>query len=363
MVPETEPSRVAARQFFVLSPNSSLSLELDYKAGRRTRSDTGSYREVSVEQFVGIDVSQAELMVSVRPSEERWTVRNDDEGVAELVTRLKANPPSLVVLEATGGLQRALVAALALAGIPVAVINPRQARDFARALGKLAKTDAIDAGVLAKFAEAVRPEPRPLADKEGESLRALVNRRRELLDMIVAEQNRSRTCPSKQVRADILQHIDWLKKRLAGVDKDLDRAVEKSPVWREKDELLRSVPGVGRVMAMTLLTELPELGMLSHKQIAALVGVAPHNRDSGTFRGQRRIGGGRSVVRKVLYMAAVTATRHNPTVKRLYDRLRAAGKAFKVAQVACMRKLLTILNAIMKTGHRWRPLEACAETQ
>jgi len=303
--------------------------------------------------FAGVDVSKAHLDVAVRPSGEQWRANNNDEGVAETVKRIAAFRPQLVVLEATGGLQAPLVAALAVAKVPVAVVNPRQVRDFARATGKLAKTDKLDAVVLAHFAEAIKPEPRPLPDEKEEQLRALIVRRREMVDMLVAEKNRATACRSKSLRAEILVHVDWLTQRVRDLDKNLDEAIKQSSIWRENEELLRSVPGVGRIVAVTLLTQLPELGRLDQKKIAALAGVAPLNHDSGTMRGTRRIWGGRAEVRKVLYMAAVTAKQHNPTIKRVYERLCSVGKARKLALVACMRKLLTILNAMMKSRKLW----------
>ena len=309
--------------------------------------------------FVGIDVSKATLDVAVRPSGEPWHAANDDAGIAALVARLRPLAPALIVLEATGGCETAVVAALAAAGLTVVVANPRQVRDFAKATGQLAKTDALDAQVLALFAERVRPEPRPLPDAAVQALDALLTRRRQLLEMLVAEQNRLGFAAAA-VRRDITQHIHWLQRRLRDVDEDLEQAVRSSPVWRLKEDLLRSVPGVGPVVSRTLLGELPELGTLTHKQIAALVGVAPRARNSGTLRGKRIVWGGRAPVRAALYMGALVATRYNPRIQACYTRLRAAGKPAKVALVACMRKLLTILNAILRTGTPWRPVVAGA---
>jgi transposase len=307
-----------------------------------------------VEQFVGIDVSKAVLDVAVGPAGDAWSVANSPEGIGQLVDRLREIAPKLIVLEASGGLERRAIATLAGAGLPIVAVNPRQVRDFAKATGRLAKTDAIDAAVLALFAERIRPEVRPLPDEETQELEALVVRRRQVVDMITAEKNRlSAAPPSKRVRTAIGKTIKWLQKQLEEVDNDLDGAVRKSPVWREKDDLLKSVKGVGRVLSRTLLSQLPELGTLGRKQISALVGVAPLNRDSGTLRGRRSVWGGRANVRAVLYMSALAATRSNPTIRAFYKRLIAAGKLPKVAVVACMRKLLTVLNAILRTKTPW----------
>jgi transposase len=307
----------------------------------------------TTELYAGIDVSKGRLEVAVRPVGERFGVPNDDAGIDELVGRLEERRPALVVLESTGGLERSLVAALAASGLAVAVVNPRQARDFARATGRLAKTDRIDAYVLAHFAEAVRPTPRAVPEEEAYVFRAILARRRQIVEMLTAENNRLGTAP-RAVRKRIEAHVRWLEKELKRTDDDLDEAIEQSPTWRENAALLRSVPGVGPVLCRTLLAELPELGTLTHKQLAALVGVAPLNRDSGTMRGKRAVWGGRSGVRAALYMAALVATRHNPQVKEFYERLLAAGKAKKVALVACMRKLLIILNAVLKHRTPWR---------
>lgn len=303
--------------------------------------------------FVGVDVAKAELVTALRPGEEAWTVPNDEAGVQELLRRLGPQRPTLVVLEATGGYERGVVAALASAGVPLVVANPRQVRDFARSTGQLAKTDRIDARILALFAERVRPEPRPLPDEATRTLDALLTRRRQILEMLTAERNRLEHAVAA-VRRDLLQHIRWLERRLRDVDHDLDRTIQSSPVWRAKDDLLRSIPGVGPVTSRTLIGDLPELGMLNRKQIAALVGVAPLARDSGTLKGKRLVWGGRAPVRAVLYMAALVASRCNPAIKAFYQRLVAAGKPKKVALTACMRKLLTILNAMMKTNTAWR---------
>jgi transposase len=303
--------------------------------------------------FVGIDVSKEWLDVAVLPSSGVERFSNDDAGRARLVEHVGAAGPELVVLEATGGYQTAVVTALVVAKIAVAVVNPRQVRDFARSLGKLAKTDAIDAAVLAKFAELVRPEPRGLKDEETLELEALVTRRRQIIDMITAESNRLEQCPRK-MQPDIRDHIEWLKKRLRDHDLEIQRTLERSPVWREKENLLRGIPGVGRITVATLLCELPELGMLGRKQVAALVGVAPLNRDSGKVRGRREIWGGRPTVRRCLYMAALSATRFNPVIRLFYQRLCGAGKSRKAALVACMRKLVIIMNAMLSRNEAWR---------
>jgi transposase len=304
--------------------------------------------------FIGIDVSKSRLDVHVRPSGEEWSVDNDSKGHARLVGRLAALVPTLVVLEATGGYQAAIAAELAAGKVPVAVVNPRQVRDFAKATGKLAKTDAIDAGVLAHFAAAVRPEPRPFPDELTLELQALVTRRRQLIDMRTAEINRLETCHVQQVRRNIQKMINLLTKQIAKVDDDLDTTIRRSPVWREREDLLSSVAGVGTTTARTMLTQLPELGQLNRREIAALVGVAPFNNDSGKRKGQRGIRGGRAEVRSVLYMATVTAVRCNPQIRTVYERLLAAGKKPKVALIACARKLLTVLNAMMRTNTTWR---------
>jgi transposase len=306
--------------------------------------------------FVGIDVAKAQLDIALRPTGERWALTNDDAGIAVLVPRLQAIAPQLIVLEATGSYQRAVVAALAAAGLPVAVVNPRQARDFAKATGQLAKTDALDARALAHFAEAVRPMPRPLPDTQADELRALLARRRQLVTMRTAEQNRLGSAPPR-LQPDIQAHITWLNTRLTTLDDDLDTTLRASPVWREREELLRSVPGIGPVCARTLLLDLPELGTLNRQRLAALVGVAPLNRDSGTLRGRRTTWGGRAHVRATLYMSTLVAVRYNPVFKAFYERLRAAGKAAKLALTACMRKLLTILNAMVKHHAPWQPEE------
>ena len=304
--------------------------------------------------YVGIDVSKARLDIAVRPRGDEWSEANDDAGIGRLVVRLEGLAPELVVLEATGGLQLPLTGALAAAQLPVVVVNPRQVRDFARATGRLAKTDVLDAQVLAHFAESVHPHPRPMPDAQAQELTFILARRRQVVEMLTAEDNRMRRA-SEPVGKRIRAHIGWLERELTGINKDLSRIIRESPVWREKDSLLRSTPGVGPILSVTLLADLPELGSLNRKEIAALVGVAPLNRDSGTMRGKRTVWGGRARVRAVLYMATLTATRHNPVIRAFYQRLCAAGKAKKVALTACMRKLVLILNSMLKHHTRWGP--------
>jgi transposase len=306
--------------------------------------------------FVGIDIAKAQLDIALRPTGERWAVTNDATGIAALVVRLQAVQPTLIVLDATGGDHRAVVAALAAAALPLVVVNPRQVRDFAKATGQLAKTDVLDARAVAQFAEAVRPAPRPLPDAQTEELRALLARRRQLIAMRTAEQNRLEHAP-RRLRTDIEAHIAWLDQRVAALDDDLDTTLRASPIWRERETLYRSVPGIGPVCARTLMLDLPELGTLSRQRIAALVGVAPFNRDSGTRRGTRTTWGGRAHVRATLYMSALVAVRYNPVLKAFYQRLCTAGKAKKVALTACMRKLLTILNAMVKHHKPWHVQE------
>ena len=305
--------------------------------------------------FVGIDVSKDRLDVAVRPTGKTWQVPYDAEGISSLVGNLRELVPQLVVLEATGGMELAVAGELALADVPIAVVNPRHVRDFARAAGKLAKTDALDAQVLAHFAEAMQPEPRPLPDATTQELKALVARRRQLVEMITAEKNRMRTA-TRRIRPKVQEHVRWLEEHLEDLDQDLGDFMRSSPMWKDKDELLRSTPGVGPVLSMTLLSDLPELGALNRGEIAALVGVAPFNRDSGTLRGKRTVWGGRSQVRAALYMAALVATRYNPVLRDFYQRLCAAGKPKKVALTACMRKLLTILNVMVRDNRHWNPI-------
>ena len=303
--------------------------------------------------YVGIDVAKAQVDVAIRPTEDRWQTPNDDAGIRQLLSRLKAIGPTLVVLEASGGLELPLVAALAAEAVPVVVVNPRQVRDFARATGTLAKTDALDAAVLAHFAEVVQPPVRPLRDAETQVLNSLVARRHQVMTMLVSEKNRLHSAATVAVRPRIEAHIAWLERELDDLDEGLRRTLRQSPVWREKDDLLRSVPGVGDQLSLTLLAYLPELGTLDRRQIAALVGVAPFNRDSGTLRGKRTVWGGRARVRAALYMGALVASRFNPVIRDFYQRLLAAGKPKKLALTACMRKLLVILNSMLKHGSPW----------
>lgn len=307
--------------------------------------------------FVGIDIAKATLEVAVLPSDERRAFTHDEAGLAELVGYLRPLTPTLIVLEATGGYETDVVAALALAGLPVAVVNPRQVRDFAKALGRLAKTDTIDAGVLALFAERIQPVPHSLPSEAQQDLTALLNRRRQLLEMLGAEHNRlelARPALRPQLRA----HIRWLEQRVADVDRDLQTQIQSSPLWRVTDNLLQSAPGVGPVTSRLLIAALPELGTLSRQRIASLVGVAPFNCDSGQHRGVRMIWGGRAAVRHGLYMPTLVAVQHNPVIKAFYQRLLAAGKPKKVALIAAMRKLLTILNAMLKAQQPWQPVNA-----
>lgn len=305
--------------------------------------------------FVGIDVSKARLDIALRPCGTRESIPNEASAIQGLVKRLRAMQIALIVLEATGGVERPTVRALAAAELPVIVVNPRQVRDFAKATGQLAKTDQIDADILAHFGEAVRPALRALPDQASEELRGLIARRRQITEMITAERNRL-PHGAKAVRKRIEAHVRWLEAELERVDSELDHSIHQSPIWREQEDLLKSVPGIGPVISRTLLAELPELGRLNRKQIAALVGVAPLNWDSGTLRGHRAIWGGRATVRAALYMAALVASRRNPVIRDFYRRLREAGKPPKVALVACMRKLLTILNAMTKHQVRWSPV-------
>ncbi len=305
------------------------------------------------ECFIGIDVSKAQLDVAVYNSATRWQAANTDEGIALLITKLHTFHPTLIVLEATGGFELRLVSELAAAQLPVVVTNPRRVRSFARATGQLAKTDKLDAYVLAHFAAALRPEPRALPTEQEEQLTALLTRRHQIVEMLTIEKNRLQTV-RPTMRADIEAHIAWLTEKLAVLDADIDHFIQGSPLWHEKATLLQGVPGIGRITASTLLALLPELGTLNRQEIAALVGVAPVNKDSGRTHGKRRIYGGRASVRSVLYMAALSATKHNPTIKKFYDHLVRQGKEKKVALTACMRKLLVIVNAILRTKQAWR---------
>ena len=302
---------------------------------------------------VGIDVAK-DLLEIATSAGERWQVSNDLAGQEGLRDRLMARSAELIVLEATGGYEVALVAVLAQAGLPAVVVNPRQVRQFARSLGRLAKTDAIDAEVLVQFGVHVAPEVRPLPDEQTQLLEALLTRRRQLLGMIQAERNRLQLAVGP-VRTDLKQHIAFLVRRLKDIDRDLEGRLRASPLWREREKLLKAVPGVGRQMLLTVCASLPELGRVPARQLAALVGVAPYNCDSGTLRGQRHCWGGRAHVRQVLYMATLAATRCNPVIRPHYERLIAAGKPKKVALVACMRRLLVILNAMARDGTAWNP--------
>ena len=298
-------------------------------------------------------MAKVRVDVAIRPGGDKCEVSNDEAGIAALVVQMQELNPAAVVLEASGGLELPLVAALAAASLLVVVVNPRQVRDFAKATGRLAKTDALDAAVLAHFAEAVRPPLRPLRDAETQDLNSMVTRRQQVMSMLVAERNRLSSA-AMAVRPSVEAHILWLKQELDDLDKGLRETLRRSPVWREKDDLLRSVPGVGEQISLTLLAYLPELGTLNRRQIAALVGVAPFNRDSGTLRGKRTVWGGRAGVRTALYMGAMVASRYNPVIRDFYQRLLSAGKPKKLALTACMRKLLTILNSMLKHGTSWQ---------
>ena len=304
-------------------------------------------------EFVGIDVAKARLDVALCPSGEHWTVEHDEVGIAAVVERLAAQSPTLVILEATGGLELALVAALVAAAVPVQVVNPRQARDFAKATGQLAKTDRLDALVLARFGAAIRPAPRPIPDAALQEVRALVARRRQLQAMVVAEKNRRSSAP-RRLHAQLDEHLAWLRRAVADLDRDLERTIRATPAWHASVSRWKSVPGIGPVVSATLLADLPELGTLTRQQLAALVGVAPLNHDSGARRGTRSCWGGRAHVRTALYMGTLVATRCNPPIRAYYLQLLAAGKPKKLALVACMRKLLTILNAITRRSTAWQ---------
>ena len=304
--------------------------------------------------FIGIDVAKDHLDVHVHPTGEAFRVTSDDAGLAVLLPRLAALTPSLIVLEATGGYEVRVTAVLASAGLPVAVVNPRQIRDFARATGRLAKTDTLDARVIALFADAVRPTPRPLPDAQAQALGELIARRRQLVDMLGAEKNRRRLLRERRLQRHLDAHIAWLEEALRRLDHDLTTLVRATPLWREADDLLRSVPGIGPITACTLIADLPELGRLDRRRIAALAGLAPFARDSGLFRGRRMIAGGRAPVRRVLYMATLTAIQCNPVIRRFHQRLVTAGRPAKLAHTAAMRKLLTILNAMLRDRRPWQ---------
>ena len=305
---------------------------------------------------IGIEVSKAELVIAAHPAAETWTSETTPAAIDTLVARLRDTRPQLIVMEATAGYELPLAAACAAAQLPVAIVNPRQVRAFAQAIGRTAKTDAIEAAVLALFGARVQPAPRAVADAATRALAGLITRRRQLLEMLGAERRRlEQAPPTGPITRDLRTHIRWLERRVGEVDDEIGTAIQQSPVWRVQEDLLRRVPGIGPTTARTLLAELPELGRLDRRAIAALVGVAPFNCDSGQFRGQRRIWGGRASVRASLYMAALVAARHNPVLAPFYRRLRQAGKRAKVALVAVMRRLLTILNAMLKHQSRWNP--------
>jgi len=314
----------------------------------------------TTDQWVGIDVSKASLDVCVLPSGAHWQVGNGPVQLDALVEQMVALAPARIVLEASGGYETLVVAGLASRQLPVVVVNPRQVRDFARAMGQLAKTDRIDAQVLARFGEAIKPDLRAMPDATTRTVRALVSRRRQLQEMLTAEQNRLLSAAvldaPQPLRDQLGDHIEWLRRQLGDSDDHLRRELQASPVWVERANLLRTIPGIGPVASATLLSQLPELGQLDRKAIAKLVGVAPLNRDSGTLHGVRRVWGGRAGVRAVLYMAALVATRHNPLIRGFYERLKAAGKPKKVALVACMHKLLLLCNSVLRSATPWRPV-------
>lgn len=304
--------------------------------------------------FVGIDVSKDRLDVHVQPSGEAFAVARQGDGLDQLVERLRALPAALVVLEATGGYETIVAAALAAAALPLVVVNPRQIRDFARAAGRLAKTDRLDAQIIARFAEAMRPEPRPVPDAAAQVLGELVARRRQIVEMIGAENNRRRHLTHKRVLRGMARILAELQAQLSEIEREIDDSVRGTPTWRDKEDLLKTVPGIGSTIARTLIAELPELGSLDRRKIASLAGLAPFNRDSGTLRGRRAIAGGRSTVRAALYMAVMVAIRHKLPLAQTYNHLRQAGKAPKAAITACMRKLITILNAILRDQKPWQ---------
>ncbi len=311
--------------------------------------------EMNAEQFVGIDVSKATLDGAVEPQGQVWQVAYDAKGIDQLVLQLQEIGPTLIVIEATGGLETQIASALAGKELPVAVVNPRQVRDFAKASGRLAKTDRVDAGVLAAFARAIRPQARPLKDADTRALDDLVDRRRQLIGIRVQEVLRLNGATTKPLQTSLKKHITWLDKQIDQNDRDLTRRLRESDAWRAKDDLLKSIPGVGSVTIVTLLAKCPELGTLNRREIAALVGVAPMANDSGQYRGKRFIWGGRSEVRAVLYMATISAIRCNAVIRAFAERLKNAGKPPKVVIVACMRKLLTIMNAMLKNNTPWQP--------
>lgn len=314
----------------------------------------GDEMKKATEVFVGIDVSKAWLDVAIQEQAEGFRVSNDEIGIASLVKKMKKYHPRLIVLEPTGGFEMLAIAELSQAGLPVAVVNAKRVRDFAKATGQFAKTDKLDAKMLAHFAAAIRPEVRSLRSEEEEQLSALLTRRRQVLNMLTMEKNRLVTVRAK-MRTDLEAHVHWLSNNLKELDQEIEEFIQGSPLWKEKEALLQSVPGVGRVTSATLLGMLPELGLLNRQEIAALVGVAPLNKDSGQKQGKRRVFGGRADVRSVLYMAALAATKFNPVIRKFYERLLQHGKEKKVALTACMRKLLVILNAMIRTHQFWHP--------
>jgi transposase len=317
----------------------------------------GAMSEMTVETFVGIDIAKGTLDLCIEPGGEALHVAYDDKGVSHIVSRLVVLAPTLIVMEATGGLEMRLAGELAAKGMPVAIINPRQARDFAKATGQLAKTDLVDAAILAAFARAIRPAVRPIKDVDARELDDLVTRRRQLMNMRVQEMLRMGTA-SKVQKKSLTAHITWLNKRIADLDDDLSKRLRASDVWRSKDDLLQGIPGVGAVTSLTMLAKCPELGQLNRREIAALAGVAPLAKDSGTHRGKRFVWGGRADVRAVLYMATISAIRFNSSIKAFAERLKRAGKPAKVVIVACMRKLLTIMNTMIKNNTPWSPKNA-----
>lgn len=309
------------------------------------------------ELFIGIDVSKSQLDVHAHGREDDWRFHNDAEGIRELIAMLQRLSPSLIAVEATGGYEMGMVSEVCAASLPVAVVNPTRVRRFADSLGQLAKTDRIDARMIAHFASVVRPPVRPLQSEEEAYLAGLVDRRRQITVMLTAEKNRLYTSPPR-LRSSVQEHVDWLEGQLKELNDEIARLIRNSPIWCEKEALLRSVPGIGPVTSATLLADLPELGTLNRQKIAALVGVAPFNKDSGVKRGKRRIFGGRASVRRTLYMAALVATKFNPVIRRFYQNLLARGKVKKVALTACMRKLLVILNAMIRKREAWRYIPA-----
>jgi len=346
---DTKPvGELGSSRHFLNNPNSCQSL---FKSSHLARPGKGEM--MSERKYVGIDVDKINLEVAFDPEQPKKSFPNDKGGFKALIKLFQESAVDQVVMEATGGLQNPLAVALARRNIAVAVVNPRQVRNFAKAMGYLAKTDAIDALVILKFAEAVKPEPRPVKSKQAQQLTDLIARQEQLVQMLTAEKNRLHTA-NKSVRKDIEVHIKWLKRRMKDIDNELRRRIEDSPIWRVKDDLLQSVPGVGPKTSAKLIASLPELGNLNRRQIAALVGVAPFNRDSGSFRGRRTIWGGRAQVRCALYMAVLSATKHNPVIRAFYQRLLEAGKAKKLALAACMRKLIVILNTMMKNQTHWQ---------